>query len=137
MADSCAGDPNCAATKTVDLVIAVKPSSALSTAGAAPAALVGQTDSDPAHWALSGYEKPQRIQQRIFGDDPPTLVTDFPGLQGTMTLNGCEQPAFRTFTQPSGANLANIVVEVTVFEPAASRPSALRLRAVRAYMLTA
>lgn len=163
MADSCAGDPNCKETKTVDLVVAVKPA-ATATTGPTTAALVGQTDTNPAHWAPSGYEKPQRIQQRIFGADPPTLVAGFPVtmngcgtrqlrvkwrsvdspvaagitdssdptspppqvrkqqppvLQGTMTLSGCEQPAFRTYTQPDGANLANVVVEVTVYEPAA------------------
>lgn len=164
MADSCAGDPNCTATKTVDLVIAIKPSSTSATTTAVSAALVGLTDTNPAHWAPSTYEQPQRIQQRIYGDDPPTLVSNFPvtmngcntrqlrvkwrsvdspvaagiadyadtttpppnvrrqqppTLNGTMTLGGCEQPAFRTFTQPGGANLANIVVEVAVFDPAA------------------
>ena len=161
MADSCAGDPACPDTKTVDLVVAVK--AAPEPAGAA-APLTGQTDTDPSHWAPSGSEAPQRIQQRIFGEDPPTLVAGFPvtmngcnlrqlrvkwrsvdgpvtagiadyadattpppdvrrlqppALQGAMTLNGCEQPAFRAPTQPSGANLANVVVEVTVYEPAA------------------
>jgi hypothetical protein len=164
MADSCAGDPNCTATKTVDLVVAVKPSATASTTGPGSATLMGQTDANPAHWAPSGYEKPQRIQQRIFGADPPTLVAGFPvtmngcntrqlrvkwrsvdspvaagitdysdpttppptvrrqqppALQGTMTVGGCEQPAYRTYTQPGGANLANVVVEVTVYEPAA------------------
>jgi hypothetical protein len=156
MADSCSGDPNCTATKTVDLVIAIKPASTSATTAAASAALVGQTDTNPAHWAPATYERPQRIQQRIHGDDPPTLVNDFPvtmngcdtrqlrvkwrsvdspvaagiadyadattpppevtqqqppTLQGTMTLGGCEQPAYR--------GSANIVVEVTVYEPAA------------------
>jgi hypothetical protein len=164
MADSCAGDPNCTDTTTVQLVVAVKPASTPTGGAAAPGPLIGQTDTNLAHWAPSGYEQPQRIQQRIFGAEPPTLVADFPvtmngcnlrqlrvkwrsvdspvaaritdysgpstpppevrqqqppALQGTMTLNGCEQPAFRTYPQPSGANLANIVVEVAAYEPAA------------------
>jgi hypothetical protein len=165
MADSCAGDPRCTDAKPIDLVVAVKPSAATSpTNRTTPVAVIGQTDINPAHWVVSAYEKPQRIQQRIYGDDPPTLVSGFPttmngcatrqlrvrwrsvdspvaagitdysdpttpppqvrqqqapALEGSMTLNGCEQPAFRTSTQPSGSNLANIVVEVTIFEPAA------------------
>jgi hypothetical protein len=44
---------------------------------------------------------------------PPPEITEeqLPTLQGAMTLNGCEQPAYR--------GSANIVVEVTVYEPAA------------------
>ena len=164
MADSCAGDPYCTDTKTVQLVVAVKPVSTPGGASPSSSGLVGQTDTDPAHWAPSGHEQPLRIQQRIFGADPPTLVGDFPvtmngcnlrqlrvkwrsvdspvaagiadytdpttppaeirqqqppATQGTMTLGGCEQPDFRTYPQPSGSNLANVVVEVTVYEPAA------------------
>jgi len=77
---------------------ATTPASSTTTTTTRPAGvdLVGGTDPDPSHWTLSQGEPPQRLQVRLFSNQP-ALVRDFP-----VTMNDCDtrqlHVSFRTLS---------------------------------------